>query len=167
MKCPHKCETSSSASGGFSFSSSWLTSSFSAQLWLCQMDTETATNLTPLSLSVSLCHSWLRSCSWWMRISVPSVAWEGKGKMQTSPSQKAQRWASITWPLCQRPPFWSCPHTLFERDPYPDTHQPPLTSSTWPLWGHIPVLRTQRPLRWEQHGSQNKERAVFAPHPWK
>lgn len=38
--------------------------------------------------------------------------------MQTSPWHKAQRWATLTWPHCRRPHFWSCPLTPFERDPH-------------------------------------------------
>lgn len=72
MKYPHTCKTSfydrgvclssricqttsSSASGGSSFSRSWMTSFLSTLLWQCQTDTETATNLTSLSrFSLSL-----------------------------------------------------------------------------------------------------------------
>lgn len=48
---------------------------------------------------------------------------------------------------------------------------PPSTSSTTILLHVAPpyeaqsVLRTPRLLRWEWRSSQNKERAVFTPHP--
>lgn len=148
---PWNCQMASS----FAFRRSnvlgcWITSCSSTLLHPCQTDADCQQSDLPLSLS----HSWLRSCSWWMPTSVPSIATKGRGKMWTSLKQKVQKLGLNTWPLLWHPNCWSCPLTLFERDLYWDP--PPLHVASWgppqapghstPSTGKVTAAKTKRAL---------------------
>ena len=161
---------SSSASGGSSFSSSWMTSSHSSTLlWQCQTDTKTATSLTSLSLSLPLFLSLSVTADW------DHAADECVFQCHPSPARERGRCGHYH----NRKHRGGIPSPGLHADAHPPgaaltsrlrwtpPHNPPPSSSTWPLRGPAPVLRTPRLLHWERHGSQNKESAVFTPHPWK
>lgn len=152
------CQTPShSAYGVSSFSSSWVTSSFSTLLWHCQI--LRLPPVWPLSLSLSLLQ--LTEIMQLMNAYFSAIHRQrGKGEDADITITERTEVAFHHLSSTQAPMLLELPsHPVWV---VPISRWPPPPSYSWPapppsLWGPVPVLRTLLLLRWEM-AQQPKQR---------